>query len=69
MDELLTELKTAAQGLSPDQISTQIQASQHAELIQDPDQLSRFILAVAAVGDPNTEVPESDLPLENAGNP
>lgn len=68
MEELLSELKAAAQGQTPEQIAAQIQASQHADLITDPDQLARFVSAVATADNPAAATPEPATPVENAGN-
>ncbi len=68
MDQILNQIKQAAVGLSAEQISEQIMASQNADIVGDPVVMAEFMAAVAVADDPAMWEPDQAIPLDNAGN-
>ena len=50
MDEVVEQIKQAASGMTADEVLAQIQASQNAAAIQDPQALADWIVQLAAGG-------------------
>jgi hypothetical protein len=50
VDEVVEQLKQAAAGMTADEVLAQIQASQNAAALQDPQALADWIVQLAAGG-------------------